>query len=59
MSLTFDVQKIMQRSMKFEEEIFVNKSELINALADKAKISKKDAEKAVGAFVVTVTELLT
>ena len=36
----------------------MNKSDLINALADKAQISKKDAEKFVGAFVDTVTDSL-
>lgn len=36
----------------------MNKSELIAALAAKAELSKKDAEKALGAFVDVVTEAL-
>ena len=36
----------------------MNKSELIVALAQKAELSKKDAEKALGAFVEVVTETL-
>lgn len=36
----------------------MNKSELIVALAQKAEISKKDAEKAIAAFVDVVTETL-
>ena len=36
----------------------MNKSELIVALAQKAELSKKDAEKALSAFVETVTETL-
>ena len=36
----------------------MNKSELIAAIAGKAEISKKDAEKALGAFVEAVTESL-
>ena len=36
----------------------MNKSELIVALAQKAELSKKDAEKALGAFVEVVSETL-
>lgn len=36
----------------------MNKSELIVALAQKADLSKKDAEKALAAFVDVVTESL-
>ena len=36
----------------------MNKSELIVALAQKAELSKKDAEKALSAFVEVVTETL-
>ena len=36
----------------------MNKSELIVALAQKAELSKKDAEKALSAFVEVVTEAL-
>jgi len=36
----------------------MNKNELIAAVAEKSALSKKDAEKAVTAFVNTVTEAL-
>ena len=36
----------------------MNKSELVVALAQKAELSKKDAEKAVSAFVEVITETL-
>ena len=36
----------------------MNKTELIVALAQKADLSKKDAEKAINAFVEVVTESL-
>lgn len=36
----------------------MNKSELVAALAQKAELSKKDAEKALSAFVDVVTEAL-
>ena len=36
----------------------MNKVELVEAMAAKAGISKKDADKAVAAFVETVTEAL-
>ena len=36
----------------------MNKSELINALAEKASFSKKDAEKALNAFVGSVSDAL-
>ena len=36
----------------------MNKTDLINAVADHAELSKKDAAKAVDAFVVAVTEAL-
>lgn len=36
----------------------MNKNELIAAVAEKSALSKKDAEKAVTAFVNTVTETL-
>lgn len=34
----------------------MNKSELITKIADKAELTKKDAEKALNAFVESVTE---
>ena len=36
----------------------MNKTELIAAIAEKSGISKKDADKALAAFVSTVTETL-
>lgn len=36
----------------------MNKTELVAAIAEKSGISKKDAEKALGAFVETVSEEL-
>ena len=37
----------------------MNKSELINSIADKAELSKKDSEKFLNAFVEVVSESLT
>ncbi len=36
----------------------MNKKELVTAIAEKAEISKKDAEKALDAFVASVTDEL-
>jgi len=36
----------------------VNKAELISAVAEKSELTKKDAEKAINAFVSVVTEAL-
>ena len=36
----------------------MNKTELISAIAEKAELSKKDAEKALNAFVASVEEAL-
>jgi DNA-binding protein HU-beta len=36
----------------------MNKTELVAAIADKAELSKKDAEKALNAFVSSVTDAL-
>ena len=36
----------------------MNKTELVAAVAEKANISKKDADAAVAAFVTTVTEAM-
>jgi len=41
-----------------EEETSMNKTELVAAIAENAEISKKDAEKAVKAFVEVITEEL-
>ncbi len=36
----------------------MNRSDLVAKIAEKSELSKKDAEKAVGAFIETVTEAL-
>ena len=36
----------------------MNKTELVAAIAEKANLSKKDAEKAIAAFTETVTDAL-
>jgi DNA-binding protein HU-beta len=36
----------------------MNKTELINQISEKADLTKKDSEKAVNAFIDTVTEAL-
>lgn len=36
----------------------MNKTELINAIAEKSELSKKDADKALAAFIDTVTDEL-
>ena len=41
-----------------KEEIVMNKSELVSAIAEKAAITKKDSEKVLQAFLDTVTEEL-
>jgi DNA-binding protein HU-beta len=41
----------------FREE-YMNKAELIAAMAERAELSKKDAEKALTAFIDTVTDTL-
>ena len=43
---------------KFMEVLTMNKTELIAAIAEKAGISKKDADKAVAAFIATVGDEL-
>lgn len=41
-----------------EEDLFMNKAELVAAIADKTELSKKDSEKALKAFIDVVTEEL-
>ncbi|MDD6380790.1 MAG: HU family DNA-binding protein [Lachnospiraceae bacterium] len=48
----------MKSYRKYEEEIQMNKTELVAAIADKAEVSKKDAELVLRAFTDTVTEEL-
>lgn len=42
----------------FREEHNMNKNEIIAAVAEKSGLSKKDAEKALNAFVTAVTDAL-
>jgi DNA-binding protein HU-beta len=49
--------KIVCRYNK-EEDLPMNKTELIAAIAERAEISKKDSEKALKAFIDVVTEQL-
>ena len=44
--------------IQLEEDISMNKTELIAAVAENAELSKKDADKALKAFVEVVTEEL-
>ena len=37
----------------------MNKSELISAIAEKSELTKKDSERALNAFLETVSETLT
>jgi DNA-binding protein HU-beta len=41
-----------------EEEFFMNKAELVAAIADKAEVSKKDAEASIKAFTEVIAEEL-
>jgi DNA-binding protein HU-beta len=45
-------------STNLQEEMKMNKTEMIAAIADKAELTKKDAEKALKAFTDTVAEEL-
>jgi DNA-binding protein HU-beta len=52
-------QKLFNNSLEnVEEELFMNKSELVAAMAEKTELSKKDAEKALKALVDVITEEL-
>ncbi|MGI6188571.1 MAG: HU family DNA-binding protein [Caldicoprobacteraceae bacterium] len=44
--------------MHFKEGSFMNKAELISAVAEKSELTKKDAEKAVNAIVSVITDAL-
>jgi DNA-binding protein HU-beta len=41
-----------------EEEFFMNKAELVAAIAEKAEVSKKDAEASIKAFTEVIAEEL-
>lgn len=56
--ITIDAHLITIYEDNFEEEITMNKTELIAAVAENADMTKKDAEKAVKAFIDVVTEEL-
>jgi DNA-binding protein HU-beta len=43
---------------KLEEELSMNKAELVAAIADKTELSKKDSEKALKAFIDVIAEEL-
>ncbi|HGJ5854311.1 HU family DNA-binding protein, partial [Arsenophonus nasoniae] len=45
-------------NVKLEIGHTMNKTELISKVAEKSGLSKKDSEKAVNAFIETVTEAL-
>ena len=51
-------QSFIRIDLFLKEENKLNKTELIAAIAEQAEISKKDAEKALKAFVDVVTEQL-
>jgi DNA-binding protein HU-beta len=44
--------------MNPEEEFFMNKAELVAAIAEKAEVSKKDAEASIKAFTEVIAEEL-
>lgn len=56
--LTIATESKMDFMIQLEEDISMNKTELITAVAENAELSKKDAEKALKAFVEVVTEEL-
>jgi len=52
------VERAIIDRINFEGDPFMNKSELIDAVAESADLSKADATKAVDAFAATVTDAL-
>ncbi len=56
--LRIAIESKMDFMIQLEEDISMNKTELITAVAENAELSKKDAEKALKAFVEVVTEEL-
>ena len=56
--LVIAIESKMDFMIQLEEDISMNKTELITAVAENAELSKKDAEKALKAFVDVVTEQL-
>lgn len=66
----FDVHQMLKEKILFrrimlkysrishKEEYIVNKTELITSVAERAEITKKEAEKAINAFLASVEEVL-
>ena len=52
------VYLIHYRKRKRKEDILMNKSELVDSIAQKTGLTKKDSEAALNAFVESVTETL-
>ena len=50
--------RIGKPHLNYRRNLFMNKTELIAAVAENAELSKKDAEKALKAFVDVVTDEL-
>lgn len=58
-SLLYRITKLKNNNLKNERKLkYMNKTELIAAMAEKAEISKKDAEKALTAFTNVVADAL-
>ena len=49
---------LYSKNTNIEEDLSMNKTELVAAMAEKAELSKKDSEKALKAFIDVVTEEL-
>lgn len=46
------------KELIYEEDLSMNKTELVAAMAEKSELSKKDSEKALKAFIDVVSEEL-
>ena len=49
---------LYSKNTNIEEDLSMNKTELVAAMAEKAELSKKDSEKALKAFIDVVTDEL-
>jgi len=49
---------VFLRKLFFEEDLSMNKTELVAAIAEQAELSKKDSEKALKAFIDVVSNEL-
>lgn len=47
---------LYSKNTNIEEDLSMNKTELVAAMAEKAELSKKDSEKALKAFIDVVTK---